>query len=353
VWFLLSVMPTIVRSVDQRFLYFCASGGGLPQATCLGFTTASAQRSQGLSGTPGTHSGMDATATEKGILDPGTAERVHLERWFPSPAGAQIVERFWTLRFDVPFPQVQPLLPHPCANIAFGTADPGVHGPPRRRDDHRIAGRGWVLGAKLRPGALVAMGLGDGPALVDAVLPIGAVFGDPGRAVADAISSDPRADREAAPDAGPAIDPAADPAADLRARSTLIEGLLQRYLPIADETWPDFIDVIATILADRSLVRVSQVARVSGWSARTLERWFGHYLGLSPAWVLSRYRLQDAADVLAGAEHYHLADLSAELGYYDQAHFTRAFTSAVGMPPGTYARWCRDRLAEPVKALAG
>jgi AraC-like DNA-binding protein len=276
---------------------------------------------------------MDATATEKGILDPGTAERVHLDRWLPSPATAQIVERFWTLRFEVPSPQVQPLLPHPCVNIAFGTADPGVHGPPRRRDDHRIAGRGWVLGAKLRPGALVAMGLGDGPALVDAVLPVDAVFGQAGRAVADVIS--------------------ADPDADLRARSALVEELLQRYLPIADETWPDFIDVIATILADRTLVRVSQVAKVSGWSARTLQRWFGHYLGLSPAWVLARYRLQDAAEVLAGAEQVDLAQLSAELGYYDQAHFTRAFTSAVGMPPGTYARWCRDRLAEPVKRLVG
>jgi AraC-like DNA-binding protein len=290
-----------------------------------------------VSGVAGTQSGMDATATEKGILDPGTAERVHLDRWLPSPATAQIVERFWTLRFEVPSPQVQPLLPHPCVNIAFGTADPGVHGPPRLRDDHRIAGRGWVLGAKLRPGALVAMGLGDGPALVDAVLPVDAVFGQAGRAVADVISADPDA----------------DPDADLRARSALVEELLQRYLPIADETWPDFIDVIATILADRTLVRVSQVAKVSGWSARTLQRWFGHYLGLSPAWVLARYRLQDAAEVLAGAEQVDLAQLSAELGYYDQAHFTRAFTSAVGMPPGTYARWCRDRLAEPVKRLAG
>jgi len=284
---------------------------------------------------------MDATATEKGILDPGTAERVHLDRWLPDPASAQIIERFWTLRFDVASPQVQPLLPHPCANIAFGTADPGVHGPPRRRDDHRIAGRGWVLGAKLRPGALVAMGLGDGPALVDAVLPIAAVFGEPGRALADAISADP----EAGPDA--------DPAADLRARSARIEGLLARYLPIPDETWPDFIDVIAMILADRSLVRVGQVAGASGWSARTLQRWFGHYLGLSPAWVLARYRLQDATDVLATAEQVDLAALSAELGYYDQAHFTRAFTSAVGMPPGTYARWCRDRRAEPVRSMAG
>lgn len=73
-------------------------------------------------------------------------------------------------------------------------------------------------------------------------------------------------------DADPHGDPDANPRADLRARSVRIEELLQRYLPIADDTWRDFIDVIATILGDRSLVRVSQVASVSGWSARTLQR---------------------------------------------------------------------------------
>ena len=57
--------------------------------------------------------------------------------------------------------------------------------------------------------------------------------------------------------------------------------------------------------------------------------------------------------MLAGAGSVDLAELAARLGYYDQAHFTRAFTSAVGMPPGAYARWCRDRLAEPVTMLAG
>ena len=69
--------------------------------------------------------------------------------------------------------------------------------------------------------------------------------------------------------------------------------------------------------------------------------------------MLARHRLQDAAGVLAGAGSVDLAELAARLGYYDQAHFTRAFTSAVGMPPGAYARWCRDRLAEPVIMLAG
>ena len=174
---------------------------------------------------------MTATASDKGLLDPATAERVQLDRWLPSDDAAVVIERFWTLHFDVSSPQVQPLLPHPCVNVAFGTADPGVHGPPKRRDDHRIAGRGWVLGAKLRPGALVALGLGNGPRLVDSVAPIGAVFGHRGRHVAEAVDAEP----------------------DLRRCSRFVEESMMQYLPIADETWGEFIDVIAMILADRSL----------------------------------------------------------------------------------------------------
>ena len=69
--------------------------------------------------------------------------------------------------------------------------------------------------------------------------------------------------------------------------------------------------------------------------------------------MLARYRLQDAADVLARGDGDDLADLAYRLGYYDQAHFTKAFAAAVGMPPGAYARWCRSRLQPPVRAKAG
>src|SRR6478735_3781192 len=182
---------------------------------------------------------MSATATDKGLLDPVTAGRVELQRWQPTDAAGQLIERFWTLQFDVPRPEIQPVLPHPCVNIAFGTADPGVHGPLRDRDDHRIVGQGWVLGAKLRPGALVAMGLGDGPGLVDAVISVEQVFGDDGRRVADAVLQEP----------------------DRRRGSVLIEGLLERYLPVDDPVWADLTEVIATMLANPSLLRVSQVAQ--------------------------------------------------------------------------------------------
>lgn len=273
---------------------------------------------------------MPVTASDKGLLDPVTAGRVQLQRWASSPDMQHVIERFWTLTFNVRTPEIQPLLPHPCANIAFGSADPGVHGPARERDDHRIAGQGWVLGAKLRPGALVAMGLAAGPALVDTCRPVSEVFGPPGRRVVTLITED----------------------LDRRQGAKLIEDLVRRYLPIADPVWDELIEVIATMLANRSLIRVTEAARATGISTRTLQRWFGHYLGLSPAWVLARYRLQDAADVLAGGAAVDLADLAYRLGYSDQAHFTKAFASAVGMPPGAYLRWCRSRSAPPLRAEA-
>jgi AraC-like DNA-binding protein len=266
---------------------------------------------------------MPATASEKGLLDPTTAGRVELRRWAPSSGAESVIERFWTLHFDASTPEIQPLLPDPCVNITFGSADPGVHGPARRRDDHRIAGKGWVLGAKLRPGALVAMGLGSGPALVDRCRPVADVFAAAGQQVVDQITVE----------------------LDRRRGAWLIEELLSRYLPIDDPVWEDLTGVIATMLANRSLTRVADAARATGISTRSLQRWFGHYLGLSPGWVLARYRLQDAADLLAAGDTVDLADLAYRLGYSDQAHFTKAFAAAVGLPPGAYARWCRSRSA--------
>jgi AraC-like DNA-binding protein len=273
---------------------------------------------------------MPVTATEKGLLDPVTAGRVQLRRWAPSPHAHNVIERFWTLHFEVGAPELQPLLPDACANIAFGSADPGVHGPARDRDDHRIAGKGWVLGAKLRPGALVAMGLATGPELVDHCRPVADVFGAPGSQVVEQITED----------------------LDRRRGAGLIEELVGRYLPIVDPAWDELTEVIATMLANRSLIRVTDAARATGISTRTLQRWFGHYLGLSPGWVLARYRLQDAADVLATGRSVDLADLAHRLGYSDQAHFTKAFAAAVGLPPGAYARWCRTRSAPPRAAAS-
>jgi AraC-like DNA-binding protein len=61
--------------------------------------------------------------------------------------------------------------------------------------------------------------------------------------------------------------------------------------------------------------------------------------------VLRRYRLHEAAAALEREQHRPWAEVAAELGYFDQSHFIRDFTAAVGMTPVAYARACRCREA--------
>ena len=99
------------------------------------------------------------------------------------------------------------------------------------------------------------------------------------------------------------------------------------------------LDVVADMLADHSLLTVADVADRHAVTVRTLQRLFTHYVGVGPKWVLARYRLHDAVADLDAGRHGTLTDLAVRYGWYDQAHFTRAFTALVGVTPGQY----RDR----------
>jgi AraC-like DNA-binding protein len=76
---------------------------------------------------------------------------------------------------------------------------------------------------------------------------------------------------------------------------------------------------------------------------RTLQRLFARYVGVSPKWVIQRYRLHEAAERLAAGELIHQAELALDLGYSDQAHFVRDFKSIVGVSPAAYARAARGK----------
>jgi AraC-like DNA-binding protein len=73
-------------------------------------------------------------------------------------------------------------------------------------------------------------------------------------------------------------------------------------------------------------------------TTRTLQRLFATYVGVSPKWVIQRYRLHEAAEQLAADPSINQASLAAELGYSDQAHFVRDFKRIVGMTPAAYAK---------------
>lgn len=86
--------------------------------------------------------------------------------------------------------------------------------------------------------------------------------------------------------------------------------------------------------------RVADFADAHNMSVRSLQRLFSAYVGVSPKWVILRYRIHEA---LAHATTHtdpgtDWATLANDLGYADQAHLIRDFTRTVGVPPAAYAQ---------------
>ncbi len=73
------------------------------------------------------------------------------------------------------------------------------------------------------------------------------------------------------------------------------------------------LDVIAAMLDDRSLLKVAQVEEKCGISARSLHRRFERFVGVSPKWVLSRYRMHDVVTDLDAGYGGCLADKAAKV----------------------------------------
>jgi AraC family chemosensory pili system transcriptional regulator ChpD len=79
---------------------------------------------------------------------------------------------------------------------------------------------------------------------------------------------------------------------------------------------------------------VSDLAAEAGTSPASLVRAFARATGLTPAAWLYQERLKRARIRIAAGDR--LADVAADLGFADQAHLTRRFRAAYGVPPGEW-----------------
>ena len=273
--------------------------------------------------------GSSATASTAGILQPEAfARHVDLRRLPPAPDLAPWVENHWVLRWDLPAGVRHPsqVLPHPTCNLTVerGVRRPGtppdavlVTGPVTRRFDVETTGSGWVWGVRFRPGGLPALAGLDAVRLAERSV-----------AAADLLPADVVA----------ALDAVHDTGAPVEADRAQVEAALR---PLADHAEPDpdhalVLALVAEMLADRTLVRVAQVTERHHLSARRLQRLFARYVGVGPKWVLARYRMHDVVAALDAGDTRPLADLAAEHGWFDQAHFTRDFKALVGVTPARY-----------------
>ncbi len=267
---------------------------------------------------PETLEPVDAAADTRGIVDPAAGfERFVLTRHDPSPALGWAVERYWGVRWDLPAGEHydQRILPHPACNLVFEAGTAEVEAVSTGEFVRRLEGRGWVLGVKFLPA-------GFRPWL--------------GRPVSTVAGR-----RLAARDVfGPAIDDlaAAVAAHDDPADAT---GLVDDALATAG-TGPlpmtrPVNALVAHMADDRSITRVDGLAERLGVGTRRLQRLFADHIGLSPKWVINRFRLHEATERAGGGNPIDWAGLAAELGYSDQSHLVREFRAAVGTPPERYS----------------
>lgn len=255
----------------------------------------------------------------RGVVDGTTLRR-------QSPAGrylsegplADLVEHFWTVSWDLRGQQAltRETLPHPSVHLVIEAGRSGLAGVHTGRFTRVLEGQGRVLGIKFRPGCFRPFWSGPVGELTDQVIPLPTAFGEEGERLETSVLACGEEEEKAVATA---------------------ETFLLSRLPAPDPKAQLARTIVARILENPEWVQAEEVAQAAGLSLRTLQRLFHDYVGVSPKWVIQRYRLHEAMEQLEAGQPVDLPALALSLGFYDQAHFIKAFKVFLGRTPAVYA----------------
>ena len=271
----------------------------------------------------------------RGVLRPDlAATRFRLARYQPSDPLAPFVEYYWIPRWDLRGepPHAQTILPHPNVHLVFEASGAGIFGVDRRLFTRSLSGLGLAFGVRFLAGCFRPFWQAPISQLTDRVVPAARLFGPQAEKTRQAIMRVSAGSADSAGSAGSADSEEAD--------AWMIgyaEALLCSVRPEQDPVAEQVAALVSRITADPGLRRVDQLAAASGMTARSLQRLFADYVGVSPKWVMRRARLHEAAERADSGEPIDWASLAADLGYADQAHLTRDFTATIGISPTRYA----------------
>jgi transcriptional regulator GlxA family with amidase domain len=196
----------------------------------------------------------------------------------------------------------------------FDKGRTAIHGVVRGAFDRTVEGAGRVLGVRFKPGGLRPFigqplsRLADRTMAVDDVLRVATA-----EAEQRVLGQDSDASMVAA-----------------------AESMLIASLPRADPRALLAEQAVNAAAAVNGPASVDALADQLGMEERSLQRLFSNYVGVSPKWVIQRFRLQEATWRLGQCDSVDLSALADQLGFFDQAHFTRNFTRLVGKSPLEY-----------------
>jgi len=246
-----------------------------------------------------------------------------LSRFEPGPLLHPFVEHYWSVRYDLPpgITHTQTVLSFPSVHLAFEHDDDGrralIYGIPKRPFVRKLRGSGRVLGVKFRAGGFFPFWQKDISQLTGTTVDAAQLFGSEAdrwsRLVLDAE--------------------------DAAAMARQAEDALLTRLPSRDVQSELAHRIVQEAMRDRDIIKVEQLVERTGMSIRQLQRLFRKYVGVSPKWVIKRFRLQEAAERIEREASTSWAELAMQLGYFDQAHFIKDFKSVLGVSPAAYKKW--------------
>ncbi|MGO4487918.1 helix-turn-helix domain-containing protein [Microbacterium sp. 2RAF4] len=253
----------------------------------------------------------------RGVLYPARLPQFH--RLPPPPAAAELVEWFWIPEWDIEPGRSsrQEIVAYPALNLVVDANTVTLAGATTRASHRDLRGSGWAVGALLRPAAVAAL-IDDPASLVDGERGLDDVvegIADLRGAVSAAMASG-EGHREKA---------VAIFADWLEERAAPVEHSAHQANAAMDALWGDG----AALTPEEAATRLAV-------SVRTLQRMTHRHVGLPPAAVIRRRRLQEAAERVRESPETDLASIAAELGYADHAHLTRDFQAVLGIPPRAY-----------------
>jgi AraC-like DNA-binding protein len=275
------------------------------------------------------------TGSTRGVLYPARLPTFHR---LPAPSAVEhLVRWFWIPEWDLDPGRVsrQEIVSYPATNLVVESDLVGLAGPTTRASHRDLRGSGWSVGALLRPAAVPAF-THEPTALRDRYVELD--LPDLHRGVAAAMTSPAgRREHEGQPKHAER-EGSADREARRVAAVTVFAGWLAERVPEVDDEALLANTLADTVESDPGVVRLEDLAARLAVSVRTVQRLARRYVGIPPAAMIRRRRLQEAAERVRTDPEVDLSAVAADLGYADHAHLTNDFRTVLGFTPSAYRR---------------
>ncbi|MCC6458369.1 MAG: AraC family transcriptional regulator [Caldilineaceae bacterium] len=244
--------------------------------------------------------------------------KFQLARYEPTEDLRFFVEHFWLVTWDLreQEPYLSETLPHPSIHLVVEPDVAHIVGVVTTKFSRLLEGQGQAFGIKFNPGAFYPFVQTPVSHYTDKTVGLADAFGTAGTHYEMEV-------RATAGDAG---------------KVAVAESFLRQLSPAYDKNVTLVNLIVDAISAERTITKVDHLAHRFNINKRGLQRLFHQYIGVSPKWVIQRYRLHEAAERMASGEAVDWSRLAVDLGYFDQAHFIKDFKAIVGLTPAEYAK---------------